>query len=923
MATSMLTRRVLPALGLVGLVGLAVLPGPGCGDETPSGARDTGGDLATDPDVADAEADPGGDAGHDAAPDAVPLGALPPCDAAPDAPLTTALGDWSVVVSPATGAWQIAAPGGATVLSGPGACVDAEGHVVSPVRLAVGAPGVMNMFGAFRIALEGADSGLTWRGLHDRAPAITATPQAVTVTWAAADGEAVGLSFAPHGEADLRVALTTDGAADGGELAFDCAAGEAFFGLGTQVTGLDLRGRTYPLWTQEQGIGKPEDGGLFPFNAAPEAAYAPMGVWHSTAGYAALVGHDAYSELDLCDAAPARGALRSYAELPSLVLVAGATPKDRVEAVTRYTGRITPPADWTFGPWNDAVGGPARLWQVADQLRAEGIPSSAIWSEDWIGGEQLSTGYRLSYAWEWDADTYPELPTDVAALHAQGFAFLAYFNPFVPTPTRMFAEGVEGGFLIRKDDGSGAPYLMHDPALTRESSMVDLTNPAAVAWLKGYLTTAADTLGIDGWMADFAEWLPVDAVLHSGEDPWRVHNRYPLDWQRANREVMTAVHADGPEPDNHWTFFARSGWASVHGGTGGLAPTMWGGDQNTDWSPHDGFPSVVPMAVHVGLSGVPIFGTDIAGYSSFDVPNTDKELFYRWTSQAALTGLMRTHHGSDECGNWAFDRDAETLAHYRRWARVHTLLLPLFRALAAEAVARGLPLVRHPWLVEPTLPALWQTSPAQYFLGDDLLVAPVLAQVTASRPVTLPGDGWWPLFGAAPTADTADAPAPPTELPVFVRPGTTLALLGQSVDSFYGATAEGVTDLDDVAGWYRLALYPDAAGATRPTPVDDATVTAAGLTTRPDFTAATANGAPLPACASAPATASCADPDGLRLVAFTGVVHLGAAQLTVTGPAPARLDVRWAGEAWGDLAAATPLTDLHPDIPPPCEEHGR
>src|SRR5690606_12099292 len=103
---------------------------------------------------------------------------------------------------------------------------------------------------------------------------------------------------------------------------------------------------------------------------------------------------------------------------------------------------------------------------------------------------------------------------------------------------------------------------------------------------------------------------------------------------------------------------------------------------------------------------------------------------------------------------------------------------------------------------------------------------------------------------------------------------------------------------------------------------DGATVVASGLTARPDFAAATVAGAPLPDCATAPADASCAGGGGLRLVAFTGVVQLGDGQLAVSGDAPARLDVAWAGEAWGELADPTPLSDLHPDIPPPCLEHG-
>ena len=39
--------------------------------------------------------------------------------------------------------------------------------------------------------------------------------------------------------------------------------------------------------------------------------------------------------------------------------------------------------------------------------------------------------------------------------------------------------------------------------------------------------TAALDLGFDGWMADYGEWLPVDAQLVVGRRRRGVHNDYP------------------------------------------------------------------------------------------------------------------------------------------------------------------------------------------------------------------------------------------------------------------------------------------------------------------------------------------------------------------------------------------------------------
>ncbi|MEZ4473691.1 MAG: glycoside hydrolase family 31 protein [bacterium] len=863
-------------------------------DDAGGGARPA--TDATGTDAAPADAAPADAAPADAAPDdAAPADASPDLpDAAPPAPEVFDVSGWRVEVTGA--AWSVTPPGGdAPVLAA--AADDA-------LALTRGDARVQAAFGGFRIDLVDLED-LTPVG----PPAVSADPLGVSLRFDLAEGAAT-LRFEDYADGALWIGLEAEGLPPevGGRLSFACGPDDGFFGLGTQVTGLDLRGRRYPLWTQEQGITKPESGQPFPVANIPEAAYAPMGIWHGSAGFSAIIGHEGFSALDLCGAQPDRWTLESHRALPSFVLVPGATPKDRLSAVTALVGRPTVPPPWAFAPWNDAVGGPARLRAVAEALRAADVPSSAIWSEDWIGGTQSDAGYRLSYAWEWDPATYPDLPDDVAWLHARGFAFLAYFNPFVPMPTRMWQEGVDGGWLVK--DAAGAVISFLDPAF-RDAGLVDLTDAAARDWFAGYARTAAADLGIDGWMADFAEWLPIEARMADGRDGWAAHNPYPLAWQALNREVMEAVHANDPRGADDWIFFARSGFASIHGATSGLAPALWAGDQNTDWDRDDGLPTVIPIGAHVGLAGVAHFGSDIAGYTSVLNPNTDKELFLRWASLGALTPLMRTHHGSDECGNWTFDRDAESLAHFRRWARVHTLLYPVLRGLAEEAAATGIPPVRHPWLVYPDRPDLWRDQGDFSFLGDALLVAPVVEAGATGRPVRLPAPGWWPLFGAAPLADAelqADAPA--TELPVFVAPGTLLPLLGDVVDSFYGSEDPEITDLSAVAGWHRLALYPAADGAVAGRLGGEA-IAGAGFTAHPDWTQARLDDAALPACGDPP----CATPTGVRVVG-PGVLTIGAARL----PLPAgRFDVAWAGEAFGADAAPTPLTELSPDIPPPCE----
>lgn len=931
---------------LVVLLG-AVLSGAvlscGGGEDPPADALSLDGS-----DSADSAGDSAGDA------TAVPIcGAL---DA--DAPM--AVGAWLVTWRPGDPAADDTAAGSRWELASEGAGESAAPMEVirlGPPRRTAEPPVYENLFGAFRFRwLDGsvapspwhAQPGPTWSGAG--APSAVCVAADGRAAWAEYDGGGV-LRWSAEEDGSLRVAW--DAGVDGAELRWECGADESFFGLGSQSVGMDLRGRRYPLWSQEQGIGKPADGGIFPINNYPEAAYAPMGVLHSTRGWSALVAHDAFAELELC---ADRGWVRfgSYRAPAELVLQRADTPAEQVGWVTSRVGRMASAAPaWWFGPWNDAVGGPERLREVAQTLRAQDIPSSAMWTEDWIGGEQGAFGFMLSYAWEWDPLRYPDLPGDVEWLHDLGFAFLGYFNPFVPDTTRMWDEGVEGDYLVRLL--SGERFEFDDPGF-RNAGLVDLTNPGARDWLAGYLERAVLDVGLDGWMADFAEWLPVDARMHDQSEGWDAHNRYPVQWQALNREVMERLHAGDEARD--WVFFSRSGWATEAGGTPGVASVLWAGDQETNWLEDDGIPTVVSIGVHAGLSGVPMFGSDIAGYSSYGTGHTSKELFFRWTTLGALTPVMRTHHGSSECANWQFDRDPATLAHYRRWASIHTLLYPQWLALAAEARETGLPIMRHPWLVEPEVAALWQDQRA-YFLGRDLLVVPVLTRSSPDATAvplaaTLPAEGWWPWFADAPVnAPGWQGDIEPTEVAVFVRPGTGLALSGAAVHTAFegapvnpaafegGALPDGFQTLVESARSYRVALYPHADGSTRPTAVGGWTVELAGWHASDGGAAwELTAGAPLAPCnadVSVPSEvdAPCIDAWGavhvdvgaaeslglrrgaarVQITAVDGAAHSGGSN---TGE-PVRLIVGIARQAWGPWAEATEVGDLDAENHPPCE----
>ncbi len=139
---------------------------------------------------------------------------------------------------------------------------------------------------------------------------------------------------------------------------------------------------------------------------------------------------------------------------------------------------------------------------------------------------------------------------------------------------------------------------------------------------------------------------------------------------------------------------------------------------------------------------MPFTTHDIAGFSGG--PST-QELYQRWTELGAFTLVMRTHEGLRRAMNWNWDGGPDatqaeidaTVAHFRRFARIHEALVPYFATLVDEAAATSMPPLRHLLLVFPYDPEVVGIAD-QFMIGDDLLVAPVVHEGQTSRSVYFP-----------------------------------------------------------------------------------------------------------------------------------------------------------------------------------------
>jgi len=630
---------------------------------------------------------------------------------------------------------------------------------------------------------------------------------------------------------------SSDAAANRLSLSFKCAAGDHFLGFGAQADAIDHRGHTVPIWTSEPGIGKNLDNDDYPelwmLVGTRHASSWGLPEWLSSRGYVGVVETDRRSVFELCSKRDDAWRVEVWGtDITLWVFTGSGAEVPLTQAAKAVLGLPARPPPVAFAPWNDALFGSANVRAVAKELRDNKVPSSLIWTEDFRGGVDQPPAYRLVEDWDLDRTLYPDAEAVGAELQAQGIDWLAYFNTFIVEGNPVYDAALAGDHFVK--DSTGAPYLFSGPTF-KQTGLADLSDPATREWVKSYMRAVLDA-GFTGWMADYGEWLPHDAVLKSGEDPMEAHNRYAREWAKLNQEVL-AERTDGKQ----YVFFSRSGWF----GSNAMSPVVWGGDQRTDFQPDDGLPTVLPLGINLGLAAVSTFGSDIAGYQSATNGIQTKELFFRWSEIGALSPVMRTHHGTNAHDGWRFDTDAETLAHYKRWATLHIQLFPYFDGNSAIAETSGIPLIRCLALEFPEDEPSW-TLMDEYLLGHDILVAPVHEDGARSRTVHLPPGEWVTLDGqtrlTGPKDLTADAPL--TEVPVYLRAGAIVPLLPPTVETLVPAEAPTV-DLDDVKDQRVVWVVPGAAGSF--TERDGTTYTL----TQASGTAFKENGAELPACTSA------------------------------------------------------------------------
>ncbi|WP_051173976.1 alpha-xylosidase [Amycolatopsis orientalis] len=563
--------------------------------------------------------------------------------------------------------------------------------------------------------------------------------------------------------------LTTSGAKGMGFMSLDGkhhVRDQLDLGVGTQVYGLGERfgplvrnGQVVDIWNADAGT-------------SSEQAYKNVPFYLTNAGYGVFVNHPGHVSFEVASEAVSRVQFSVEGQSLEYFVIYGPSPKEILRKYTALTGKPALPPAWSFGLWLSTS-----FTTSYDEETVSGFVDGMIERDLPLSVFHFDCFWMREFNWcdfEWDPRMFPDPVGMLERLKARDLRISVWINPYVAQRSPLFAEGVAGGYLLRKPNGDVWQWDLWQPGM----ALVDFTNPAAREWYAGKLAALLEQ-GVDCFKTDFGERVPTDVVYYDGSDPERMHNYYTYLYNQTVFDVLKEHRGEGEA-----VVFARSATAGSQ-----QFPVHWGGDCE---STYESMAESLRGGLSLGLSGFGYWSHDIGGFEG----TPDPALFKRWIAFGMLSSHSRLHGSSSYRVPWLFDEEAVDVL--RVFSKLKARLMPYLWHAATQAATDGTPMMRAMALEFPSDPACAHLE-RQYMLGDSLLVAPVFSddgEVTYYVP-----DGVWTDFF---TGDEIQGPRWVTTVcdmltvPLLVRPNTVLPL-GAVDDRPDYDYADGVT-----LGLYRL-----------------------------------------------------------------------------------------------------------------------
>jgi alpha-D-xyloside xylohydrolase len=492
------------------------------------------------------------------------------------------------------------------------------------------------------------------------------------------------------------------------------------------------------------------------------SVYAPFYI--SSRGYAVFVQGNWPGFFDFCSGEADRVKVEFEGPSFELKVYTAKTPAELVKAHALDAGPPFMPPKWMYSPWRwrdehtqrstyydgTPVTGPFNSEAMEDLLlmKAYGVPCGVYWIDrPWGPG-------RLGYDdFEIDTARLPHFLEMVKWLNEQNMQMVLWIGPFFQG--QMETNALSKGYTL----AGQKPMKNNYP-------MVDLTNPQARKyWQDGVAKLLK--MGVAGFKLDRSEEdIPEQGPykIYDGRSIRENRNAYPPMYVKATYDVAKKYR-------NDFVCMPRAAYtgSSAYG-------VFWGGDIG---GTQEGLRASIIAVQRSAVMGYANWGSDTCGYNS---QKMETEVCGRWLAFSCFTPIMEvgpTHNRAF----WNFHEtpsyDAELIAIWRLYTRLHERLVDYSYSAAKEAHKTGMPIVRPLFLIEPAAPAAWSNW-WTYTYGEDILVSPVWKKGATTQEVYLPsGQKWrdaWQPEKVYDGGQSVTVKAGPHQIPIFIRAGSKVEL---------------------------------------------------------------------------------------------------------------------------------------------------
>lgn len=458
-------------------------------------------------------------------------------------------------------------------------------------------------------------------------------------------------------------------------------------------------------------------------------------------------------------------------------VTAGDTPAEIMEAYAEATGKSPMMPEYGLGFWQCKLRyyNQEEVLKVAREYKQRGIPVD-VFVVDYYHWPRCGD-------WRFDEEFFPEPEKMVKELKDMGMELMVSIWPTVDWRSENYEEMKQQGLLVKINNGIDVQMNFHG-----NNVFMDATNPRTRAYVWEKCKKNYADMGIKTFWLDVAE--PEYSTYDF--DTYRYHaglvaekgNMYPREYARLFYEGQKANGQDDI------VNLIRCAWA----GSQRYGTLVWSGDI---MSTYEDFRKQICAGIHMGLSGIPWWTTDIGGFHAGVTTDPEfRELLVRWFQFGTFLPVMRLHGRREpyvDIYNKAGELREGTGADNEIWSfgddnypilvkfiQLREKMRDYTRTLMKEASESGAPVMRAMFYEFPQDAKCWDIQDA-YMFGPDMLVAPVCYEKARSRKVYLPEGASWTNMHTGETfagGQTIEADAPIETLPVFLRDGSHAELIG-------------------------------------------------------------------------------------------------------------------------------------------------